>query len=68
MEKKLYVECRISKGGKPYVGLICDLGYRKVLITVDRFLISEILGITVADLYSMSVGEYYELATLHKSK
>ena len=48
-------EKRMSAKGKPYDVIMVDLGYRKIALTFDRNTISEILGISFADLYNLPV-------------
>ena len=55
---KFYIECKKStKTGNEYIALTCDLGYRTCLLTVDKSTIAEVGGMSIADLYSMKVGD-----------
>lgn len=46
-----------EKNGKIYRVLSIDLGYRMAALTFDDGIISEILGVSVGSLYSLSLGE-----------
>lgn len=48
---KVTVQKNKNKEGKEYVVMSVDLGYRKAAITFDRYLIAEICGISVKELY-----------------
>lgn len=53
-----YVQKRKSvKTGKEYIGLFCDLGYRVACLSVDRALCSELLGISIAELFELPLDE-----------
>ena len=51
----VFYEKRMSAKGKPYDVIMVDLGYRKIALTFDRNTISEILGMSFADLYNLPV-------------
>lgn len=44
------VQTEMSKRGSSYYVLKVDLGYRKAVLSVDRGLIAEVLGISVKEL------------------
>lgn len=44
-----------KKSGKEYLALQVDLGYRKALLSFDTTLISEISGMSFADLHALNV-------------
>lgn len=44
------VQTEKSKTGNEYCALKVDLGYRKAVLSVDRNLIAEILGISIKEL------------------
>lgn len=48
---KVTVQKNKSKEGKEYIAMNVDLGYRKAVITFDKYLIAEICGISVKELY-----------------
>ena len=45
-------EKHMSSKGKVYDVIKVDLGYRQVSLTFDRYAISEILGVSLSELYS----------------
>ena len=54
---KIYVKCcESTKTKKPFVALVCDLGYRTVYLSFDRATISEISGLPIPYLLDMEVG------------
>ena len=59
MEKNFYLVKKVSqKSGKEpftYVQLICDLGYTKLVVSMDKNVIAELLGVSVAQLYAGKV-------------
>lgn len=48
---KVTVQKGKSKEGNDYIVMKVDLGYRKAAITFDKYLIAEICGISVKELY-----------------
>lgn len=48
--KCLYVTKRIAQSGKEYFSLCADLGYCVKVLSFDRYLCAEILGLSVADM------------------
>ena len=53
-----YVMLRTSqKTGKLYAALYADLGYTQKPISFDRYLIAELLKVSVVDLMCMAVDE-----------
>lgn len=55
--KLILIVKKSEKNGKTYRQLCCDLGYRVATLTFDDNLIAELLGYSVAYLYSLSCGE-----------
>lgn len=54
---KFYVVKEISKkSGKPYTALQLDLGYRKVAISFDIVVISEVSGLSFQEIYALENG------------
>ena len=72
MDKKLYLVKKVSqKSGKEpftYVQLIADLGYTKLVVSMDKNVIAELLGVSVSLLYSVDVDCPVEVATLVPNK
>lgn len=61
MDKNLYLIKKVSqKAGKEpftYVQLVCDLGYTKLVISMDKNVIAELLGVAVPTLYQIEVDK-----------
>lgn len=59
MEKNLYLIKKVSqKSGKEpftYVQLYADLGYTKLIVSMDKNVIAELLDVGVSVLYSIDV-------------
>lgn len=51
--KNIFVTRNNSKTGKPYFALVANLGYRQAVLTFDTSLIAELLGVSVAELYTL---------------
>lgn len=62
--KRIYVECRKAKSGKTYLALMCDFGYRQAIITMDTSFISEITGVSFAELHALGEGGQIEVGLL----
>lgn len=55
---KIYVERKKSKNGdNTYLMLYVDLGYRKLTLSYDNAIISELSNITIRDLNNLSIDE-----------
>jgi hypothetical protein len=66
---KIYYEKRISpKTNRPYDCIVCDLGWRKALLSFDRQTICDMLNCTNSDLYNLPVGYTIALGELHVEK
>lgn len=48
---KVMVQKNKNKEGKEYIVMQVDLGYREAAITFDRWLIAELLGMSIKELY-----------------
>lgn len=72
MEKKLYLIKKVSqKSGKEpftYVQLYADLEYTKLIVSMDKNVIAELLGVSVSTLYTLDVDSPVEVATLSPNK
>ena len=72
MERKLYLIKKVSqKSGKEpfaYVQLYAELEYGKLIVSMDKNVISELLGVSVSMLYSLDVDSPVEVAILTPSK
>ena len=59
MDRKLYLIKKISQkpGKEPftYVQLYCDLGYEKLIVSMDKNVISTLLDVPVSSLYTIEV-------------
>lgn len=68
MDKNLYLVKKVSQkqGKEPftYIQLICDLGYSKLVVSMDKNVIAELLGVSVSSLYSIEVDKLTRVATL----
>lgn len=66
--KKIYVTCRYwtAENGNTfkYFALICDLGYRKIVLSKDKNAIAELLGIPIVELYQMKDDEARECGVI----
>lgn len=64
---KIYLIKRIGKkNGKSYIALICDVGYREVYLTFDRFAIADITGYSNEQFYGLKDGDKILIAELKK--
>lgn len=55
---KLYVECCKSKDKETtYHALKCDLGYRTIILSMEKDICAEMANVTIADLYKMKADE-----------
>ena len=72
MERKLYLIKKVSqKSGKEpftYVQMYAELEYGKLIVSMDKNAISELLGVSVSMLYSLDVDSPVEVAILTPSK
>lgn len=70
MEKNVYLIKKVSqKSGKDpftYVQLYVDLGYDKVVLTMDKSVIAEVLECSVGQLFSHNADEPVLVCTLNK--
>lgn len=53
---KLYIEKR-KKNDYEYAVLVYDVGYKKIVLSVDKLTICEIAGCAPAELESIKVGD-----------
>lgn len=58
---KLYYEKRKGKSGNYFDVIYVDLGYRVMFLCFDRSSIAEIMGCSVADLYSVEPDAKIEI-------
>ena len=72
MEKKLFLIKKISqKAGKDpftYVQLYADLDYTNLILSMDKNVIAELLGVSVSTLYEIDVDSPVCVATLLPNK
>lgn len=70
MEKNVYLVKKVSqKAGKEpftYIQLYVDLGYDKVVLSMDKNVIAEILECAVGQLYAIDVDSPVLVCTLNK--
>lgn len=70
MEKNVYLVKKVSqKNGKEpftYIQLYVDLGYDKVVLSMDKNIIAEVLECSVGQLFSHNVDEAVLVGTLNK--
>lgn len=70
MGKNVYLVKKVSEkvGKEPftYVQLYVDLGYDKVVLSMDKNVIAEVLECSVGQLFAHNVGENVLVATLNK--
>lgn len=70
MEKNVYLVKKVSqKAGKDpftYIQLYVDLGYDKVVLSMDKNVIAEILECAVGQLYAIDVDSPVLVCTLNK--
>ncbi len=70
MEKNVYLVKKVSqKAGKEpftYVQLYVDLGYDKVVLSMDKSVIAEVLECAVGQLFSHNADEPVLVCTLNK--
>lgn len=70
MEKNVYLVKKVSqKAGKEpftYVQLYVDLGYDKVVLSMDKNVIAEVLECSIGQLYAYNVDEPVLVCTLNK--
>lgn len=64
---KLYYEKRKGKSGNYFDVIYVDLGYRVMFLCFDRPSIAEILGRSVADLYSVEPDTKIEIGEIDGS-
>ena len=57
-------EKRMSAKGRPYDVIFADLGYRRVALTFDRSSISELLGVSLSNLFNIPVDTVRSLGSL----
>lgn len=72
MEKKLFLVKKVSqKAGKDpftYVQLYCDLGYDKLIVSMDKNVIAQLLDVQVSVLYTIDVDKPVEVCSLIPNK
>lgn len=55
---QLFVEhCKCKDRESTYHALKCDFGYRTAVISMEKDICAELLGISLGELYNMQVGE-----------
>lgn len=66
---KVFYEKRLSeKTQRPFDCIYVDVGYRKIMLTFDRGVCSEILQMSMSELYSIPVGTVYELGEVNANE
>lgn len=50
----LYVEKRESAKGQKYFALVVDLGYVSRVLTLDKYIIAEIMDMSIRELYELT--------------
>ncbi|MBD5585732.1 MAG: hypothetical protein HDQ88_11670 [Clostridia bacterium] len=65
---KFYYEKRKNKSGGYFDVIYVDLGYRLMFLCFDRSAIAEILGLSVADLYTIAPDTKVEIGEINGSK
>lgn len=65
---KLFYEKRKGKTGNYFDVIYVDLGYRLIFLCFDRSVIAEVLGRSVADLYTVSPDTKIEIGEIDGSK
>lgn len=64
---KFYVECCKSKDKDTvYHALKCDLGYRVVLLSMEKDVICEMADIRMSELYKMKAGQTITIGQINK--
>lgn len=64
---KFYVECCKSKDKDTfYHALKCDLGYRVVLLSMEKDIICEMADIRMSELYKMKAGQIITIGQINK--
>lgn len=65
IQGELKVICKESKAEKPYIALICDLGYREIYLSFKVAEIAELMGLRPQEFYEktkqMKYGDYFKV-------
>lgn len=56
-----YVEKSLSKKGNEFVALKADLGYKSLILTLDKNIIMEVLNFSPRELFELPLNEKFEI-------
>lgn len=60
---KFFVIKKVSaKSGKPYIALMCDMGYEVIAVSFDRMVIMRLTDMTVKQLAELQIDNKIELS------